>query len=183
MRVFPTTLESVSCPTTTNPNIRISGIIEDSIVDGPGFRTVVFTQGCPRRCRGCHNPQTQDFDKGETRSVESILSIVTNNSLTDGITLSGGEPFCQTDACAALAKGVHEAGLSVWCYTGYTFEELVSGKENWISLLENIDVLVDGPFIIDEKTTDLCFRGSANQRIIDVVASLNKGEIVFSSYN
>jgi len=164
-------------------NIRVAGIVNDSIVDGPGLRLTVFTQGCPHRCPGCHNPQSHDFDGGEMRSVESILDIARDNILLDGITLSGGEPFCQAAACAAIAKGAHDAGLNVWCYTGYTFESLLSGSEEWLNLLRNIDVLIDGPFILEHKTLNAQFRGSSNQRILDVPASLEAGGPIFSPYN
>ena len=163
--------------------IRVAGIVNDSIVDGPGLRLTVFTQGCWRHCPGCHNPQTHDFSGGELKSVSEILSMVEENDLLDGITLSGGEPFMQPEACASLARAVKEMGLSVWCYTGYSFESLVGGGREWRKLLENIDVLVDGAFIFKMKTSDSQFKGSSNQRIINVPASLRERRIVLSSYN
>lgn len=163
-------------------NIRLAGLVNDSIVDGPGLRLAVFTQGCPHHCPHCHNPQSHDFEGGEFRSTQEILEIARDNVLLDGITLSGGEPFCQPEACTELARGAHEAGLNVWCYTGYLYETLLERPE-WKSLLENIDVLVDGPFIWADKTLDKRFRGSANQRILDVPASLASGRAVLSSYN
>lgn len=163
--------------------IRIFGLANDSIVDGPGLRLGVFTQGCPHHCEGCHNPESHTFDGGEIRDVDEILEIARDNFLLDGITLSGGEPFCQPEACTEIAKGAHDAGLNVWCYTGYTYETLISGKEAWKNLLQNIDVLVDGPFLIGERSLDIRFRGSRNQRIINVPESLKLGMVVLSEYN
>lgn len=153
-------------------NIRIAGLVNDSIVDGPGFRFTVFTQGCPHHCPGCHNPQTHDFAAGNDADTEEIIAKFRKNPLLDGITLSGGEPFCQAEACTEIAKAAKESGLNVWCYSGYTFEELVSGKEEWLFLLQEVDVLVDGRFELENRTLDCRFRGSRNQRLIDVPASL-----------
>lgn len=164
-------------------DIRIFGTANDSIVDGPGLRFAIFTQGCPHHCPGCHNPESHSFDAGEIRSTEELLEIARDNFLLDGITLSGGDPFCQPEACTVLAKGAHEASLNVWCYTGYTYEQLINGKPEWRTLLENIDVLVDGPFILKERSLEIRFRGSRNQRIINVPASLKTGEVVLSEYN
>lgn len=164
-------------------NIRVSGIVNDSIVDGPGLRLTIFTQGCPHHCLGCHNPQSHDFEGGELREIRDIVDMARDNILLDGITLSGGEPFAQAEACAVIAGEMHKIGLNVWCYTGYTFEQLIKGGEGWRALLENIDVLVDGPFILDQKTFDAKFRGSSNQRILDIPKSLNAGKAVLSEYN
>lgn len=158
--------------------IKIAGIVQESIVDGPGFRTAIFTQGCPHHCPGCHNPQTHDFDGGTWIETEEIIKPILNNILLDGITLSGGEPFCQAEACAEIARAARESGLNVWSYSGYTYEQLASGKDEWKMLLSELDVLVDGPFIMDKKTLDARFRGSSNQRLIDVQKSLKSGEIV-----
>lgn len=163
--------------------IRIAGISNDSIVDGPGLRLTVFTQGCPHHCPGCHNPQSHDFEGGEMRDTASIIDIARENLLLDGVTLSGGEPFAQPDACAEIAKEAHALGLNVWCYSGYTFEALLVGDPSWRNLLENIDILVDGPFILSQRTLDSKFRGSSNQRILDVPASLIAGTAILSSYN
>lgn len=163
--------------------IRTAGIVNDSIVDGPGLRLTVFTQGCPHHCPGCHNPQSHAFDGGELKETDAILEMARENILLDGITLSGGEPFAQAAACAAIAKGAHASGLNVWCYTGYTFETLLEGSNEWRELLENIDVLVDGPFLIEQKTLNAPFRGSSNQRILDVPASLRAEKAVLSPYN
>lgn len=163
--------------------IRIAGLVNDSIVDGPGLRLTVFTQGCPHRCPGCHNPQSHDFEGGELRDTDEILEMMRDNVLLDGITLSGGEPFAQPEACTALARGAHQSGLSVWCYTGYTFETLLQGDTRWQELLREIDVLVDGPFILSQRTLDAHFRGSSNQRILDVAQSLKDGRAILSKYN
>lgn len=162
--------------------IRLAGVVDDSIVDGPGLRLAVFTQGCPHRCPGCHNPQSHAFDGGELCDVADLLATAKENILLDGVTLSGGEPFCQPEACAELARGAHEMGLNVWCYTGYVFEELLE-KPEWRAMLENIDVLVDGSFLLEAKTLDKRFRGSSNQRILDVPASLKEKRAVLSSYD
>lgn len=153
--------------------IRISGITPESIVDGEGIRYVIFTQGCPHHCLGCHNPSTHSFDGGKLIDIYELLSdLEKNRKYIDGITLSGGEPFCQANQCITIAQKAHELGLSVWCYTGYSFEELYARNEE---LLNHLDVLVDGPFVLQERSLDLEFKGSRNQRIIDVQASLKSG--------
>lgn len=161
--------------------MRIAGTINDSIVDGPGFRFTIFTQGCPHHCPGCHNPKTHDFEGGKLADTQEIIEKFRKNELLDGITLSGGEPLCQSEACRVLAQAAHESGLNVWCYTGYTFEELMEGFEahpEWAALLQEVDVLVDGRFILAQRTLEARFRGSKNQRLIDVPASLAQGRAV-----
>lgn len=153
--------------------IQISGIEPESIVDGEGIRYVIFTQGCPHHCPGCHNPQTHPFGGGKLVSIEDILDDISKRkNWIDGITISGGEPFCQIYQCALIAEKAHQMGLSVWCYTGYLFEDLY---RQGIELLKHIDVLVDGPFVQAEKSLDLDFRGSRNQRVIDIPESLKEG--------
>ena len=159
-------------------NIRIAGIANDSIVDGPGFRLTVFTQGCPHNCEGCHNPQTHDFSGGRITDTAEIMAMMRENILLDGVTLSGGEPFCQSEACAEIARAAHAAGLNVWAYSGYTYEELISGKPEWRMLLQEVDVLVDGRFEKAKRTLELRFRGSSNQRLIDVQASLREEKFI-----
>jgi len=157
-------------------DIKIAGIIKESIVDGPGIRLVVFTQGCVHNCIGCHNPETHSFSEGHYISTEEILEMVKENPLLDGITLSGGEPFHQGRNCAILANEVKAMGLNVITYTGYTFEEIVNEMEinkSWEDLLLATDILIDGKFDIDKKSMLLKFRGSKNQRIIDVKKSLD----------
>ncbi len=158
--------------------LRIAGVVNDSIVDGPGLRLTIFTQGCPHACPGCHNPQTHDFAGGREVDTAEILRMMADNPLLDGITLSGGEPFSQSEACAELACAAHADGLNVWCYSGYTFEQLLDGKAEWRSLLNQLDVLVDGPFILEKRTLECRFRGSSNQRLIDVQQSLHKCQAV-----
>ncbi len=160
-------------------DIRLSGIIKESIVDGPGIRYVVFTQGCPHHCEGCHNPTTHDFDGGYDGDTEEILNDFKKNPLLSGITFSGGEPFCQPEPLLKLAKEVHNLRKNVISYSGYTFEELLrlSEKNQGIKeLMLNIDYLIDGKFILSEKTLMLKFRGSKNQRIIDVKKSMQDGQ-------
>ena len=162
-------------------DIRIAGVVNDSIVDGPGFRLAVFTQGCPHHCPGCHNPDTHDFQGGKTDTTERIVRMMKDNPLLDGITLTGGDPFCQAAACAELARAAREAGLNVWAYSGWTYEQLLHKAEtepDVKELLSLTDVLVDGPFILAQRTLELRFRGSRNQRLIDVPASLKMGNAV-----
>ena len=147
--------------------LRIAGIEEESIVDGPGIRMVIFTQGCNHNCIGCHNPETHSFDGGKLIDIEDIIDMVKENSLLDGITLSGGDPFEQALECSILARKIKELGLNVVTYSGYTFEEILA-KENFRELLLQTDILIDGKFDISKKTLMEQFRGSKNQRIIDV---------------
>ena len=159
-------------------NIRIAGTVNDSIVDGPGYRYTIFAQGCPHHCPGCHNPQSHNFEGGRTVDTETILRQVRENPLLDGITLSGGEPFCQPEACRALAEAARDLGLSVWCYTGYTWEKLMQEADPArLALLEAVDVLVDGPFILAQKSLELKFCGSRNQRLIDVKKTRQAGQV------
>ena len=153
--------------------IRIAGTIEESIVDGPGIRYVVFTQGCPHHCPGCHNPQTHSFEGGTVTDTDDLISKLKANPLLKGITISGGEPFCQPLAAAELAHAAHECGKDVMVYTGYTFEQLLSGNvENAMDLLKDTDVLVDGRFEQEKKSLLLKFKGSSNQRILNCKESL-----------
>ena len=159
--------------------ISLSGVTGDSIVDGPGLRLTIFTQGCPHHCPGCHNPQTHDPDGGSWGDTEDILAAAAENPLLDGITLSGGDPFMQPKECTELAKGAHKYGLNVWTYTGYTWEALFTENDpDKITLLKESDVLIDGPFLLAERSLELKFKGSRNQRIIDVKKSLQAGEII-----
>ena len=151
--------------------LRIAGTIGESIVDGPGIRYVLFTQGCPHGCVGCHNPQTHDFAGGKEVTVDTLLADITKNPFVKAVTLSGGEPFCQPAALAQLAAPLKEKGYHLMCYIGYTFEQLLQ-NEDARPLLEQLDLLVDGPFVLDRKNIELKFRGSDNQRVLDVPASL-----------
>ena len=161
--------------------LRISGIVPESIVDGPGIRYTVFVQGCPHHCEGCHNPQTHDFEGGRLVDIEDIMNEIQRNPLLSGATFSGGEPFCQPEALFELGKLIKEKGLNLVCYSGYTFEELLALSEKRPAikdLLSLTDILIDGKFILKEKSLMLKFRGSKNQRIIDVKKSLSKCEVV-----
>ena len=166
--------------------LRLAGVIRESIVDGPGLRMTVFTQGCPHNCEGCHNPQTHDFNGGYISHPENILKAIDSDPLLRGVTFSGGEPFTQAESLTVLAKGAHEMGLNVFCYTGYTFEKLYSMFDThpeYKALLEQCDWLVDGPFIEEEMSLMLHFRGSRNQRILNVKESLAQGKAVLSDIN
>ena len=156
----------------------LSGIVSDSIVDGPGIRTTIFSQGCPHHCPGCHNPETWDFGCGTQLPAETILEIVQSNPLCRGVTFSGGEPFAQAAGFARLAVLLKEKGYEVASYSGYTFEELLEGSEDQKQLLASIDILIDGPFLQTEKSLEIAFRGSRNQRILDVPKSLTERKAV-----
>jgi len=155
--------------------LELSGIVSDSIVDGPGIRTTIFSQGCPHHCPGCHNPETWDFGCGTRIPVEAVVEIVQSNPLCRGVTFSGGEPFAQAASFAKLARLLKKQGYEVASYSGYTFEDLLSGSEDQRQLLETIDILIDGPFLLAEKSLEIAFRGSKNQRILDVPKSLAQG--------
>lgn len=156
--------------------IRVAGIQRDSIVDGKGLRFVVFTQGCPHHCYGCHNPETHSLHEGKMMDTNEIVEQMSANPLCDGLTLSGGEPFLQPHACAKIAKAAKNRGMNVWCYTGYRLEEL-NAMVNVNELLNEIDVLVDGKFLLARRSLDLDFRGSSNQRVIDMNVYRNTGKI------
>lgn len=168
--------------------IRIASIEKESVIDGEGWRYVIFTQGCSHNCKGCHNPQTHDFNAGKLVSDTDILNEILKNNLLDGITLSGGDPFFQADKLLNLVKQCKENGLTVWAYTGFIYEDFMKfiNKENtdkritqsMIDLLKYIDVLVDGPFIESERTLESPFKGSSNQRIIDVKKTLKAKKII-----
>jgi len=147
--------------------MRIHQTLHDSIVDGPGLRYVVFTQGCPHGCPGCHNPDTHDPASGKEVAVEAVIQDMLQNPLTDGLTLTGGEPFLQPEDCAAIARAARAAGLNVWCYSGWTLEQLREMPEAE-RLLREIDVLVDGPYRQEQRSLTLNWRGSENQRIIEI---------------
>ena len=161
--------------------MRIAGTIQDSIVDGPGLRFTVFTQGCAHNCQGCHNPQTHDYNGGKEMQIQEIVDQMLENPLIDGLTLSGGEPFDQAADCAQIAQAAKENGLNVWAYSGYTLEQLIhKGKtdQNIMDLLEVTDVLIDGEFDQEKKSYNCKWRGSTNQRVIDVAKSLQQGSAV-----
>lgn len=154
-----------------------SDLQSDSIVDGEGIRTVIWTQGCSHNCPGCHNVGTHDFKGGFLADTDDINKELSLLKAQTGITFSGGDPLFQVEACTEIAKYAKEIGLDIWCYTGFTFEDLIRSEKN-VDFLKYVDVLVDGKFIMAERSLNVDFRGSRNQRIIDVPASLEAGEVV-----
>ncbi len=161
--------------------MRIAGFVEESIVDGPGFRIVIFFQGCAHHCYGCHNPETWDFEGGKEVSFDLIKKIIDDNPYADGITLSGGDPLYQIDASTEIAEYAKSKGLDVILYTGFLFEEVLEmtkANQRLKDLLNNVDTLIDGPFILEQRHLSLKFRGSSNQRIIDVKKSLMQNKTV-----
>lgn len=161
--------------------LRLAGVIRESIVDGPGWRFVVFAQGCKHNCEGCHNPETHDMNGGYESSAERIIEAVKADKLLKGVTFSGGDPFEQAENFSVLAKMVHDLGLDVVTYTGYTFEQLYKGmtkNEGWRHLLEQTDILIDGKFVLAKKSLNCKFRGSTNQRVLDSKKSLKTGKAV-----
>lgn len=165
--------------------IRVCGFTKESVVDGPGIRAVVFAQGCPHRCVGCHNPDTWDGEDGFDLEIDDILFQIASNPLLRGLTLTGGEPFAQAEGFAELAARVKSLGLDVVTYSGYTYEELMGKSRQDVSmmkLLNNTDILIDGPFIAELKNLSLAYRGSQNQRIIDINSSFQTGKVVQLEY-
>ncbi len=161
--------------------LRLAGVIRESVVDGPGWRFVVFSQGCPHHCEGCHNPQTHSYDGGYESDTDRILAEIKKDKLLKGVTFSGGDPFEQADSFAVLGEQVHALGLDVVTYTGYTIEQLLKGmKKNagWRKLLEQTDILIDGKFELSKKSLNCKFRGSTNQRVIDPKKSIAAGKAV-----
>ena len=159
--------------------MRIAGLIQDSIVDGPGIRFVVFAQGCKSCCEGCHNPETWNPNGGREMPVNEIIEEMLSNPLTDGLTLSGGEPFEQAADCASLAVVAREKGLNVWVFTGWTFEKLLNKAKiepKIRKLLNQTDVLIDGRYIKAEHTLSSKWCGSKNQRVLDIRKSLVAGK-------
>ena len=156
--------------------IRVLSIIEYTMVDGPGFRTSIYCAGCRHRCAGCHNPQSWDFDGGREMNTEDIMRVIEADPYAN-VTFSGGDPMYQAAGFAELAREIHRrTNKDIWCFTGFRFENLI--QEDQRELLEQIDVLVDGPYVESLRDTDLLFRGSSNQRLIDVQASLYAGEVI-----
>jgi anaerobic ribonucleoside-triphosphate reductase activating protein len=159
--------------------IHVAGFVEDSIVDGPGLRAVVFVQGCDKRCPECHNPDAQPATGGTPYSPGELYERIAANPLCSGVTLSGGEPLLQAGALLPLARLVKDAGLSLAIYTGDTVEQIVArGDEAQLALLALADVLIDGPFLVERRSLSLPFRGSANQRVLDSACSAREGRAV-----
>lgn len=164
--------------------VRIAGIERHSAVNGPGIRYVCFFQGCAHRCKGCQNPDTQDLNGGTEYDTGILLQDIFSTKYLDGVTFSGGDPFCQPEALKEMAYALRERGINVWSYTGWTYEELQKGEAGAKALeaLKEIDVLVDGPFVLSLLSKECLFRGSTNQRLIDVQESLKQGKVVLVSH-
>ncbi len=161
--------------------IRVLSIIEDTMVDGPGFRTSIYCAGCRHKCPGCHNPQSWDFSGGKDMSTEELMRIIVADPYAN-VTFSGGDPMYQAAGFAELARAIHRrTNKDIWCFTGFRFEDLIQHDQR--ELLEQLDVLVDGPYVASLRDPDLLFRGSSNQRIIDVQASLFASEVVLWQQN
>lgn len=166
--------------------IRLSGIAYESLSNGPGMRRVLFSQGCLHECVGCFNPSTHSFCDGELKDMGILIDEIKNNPILKGVTFSGGDPLEQAEKFAYMAKKIKKLGLNIWCYTGYTYEYIVenfNNRQGFHELVKNIDVLVDGKFEIHKKNVRLKFRGSSNQRIIDVKASLSSGKVVVLDFH
>ena len=161
--------------------IRVLSILEDTMVDGPGFRTSIYCAGCRHKCPGCHNPQSWDFSGGREMSTEELMRIIVADPYAN-VTFSGGDPMYQAAGFAELARAIHRRTTKdIWCFTGFRFEDLIQHDQR--ELLEQLDVLVDGPYVASLRDPDLLFRGSSNQRIIDVQASLFASEVVLWQQN
>ena len=162
--------------------VNLAGIAFDSVTDGPGLRLVLFAQGCDHKCSGCHNPSTWDFHGGRSYTLEELVSLVERYGYVDGVTFSGGEPFYQAGPLALLGKKLKTRGYTIVTYTGFPFEEIqrraAGGGNSFGELLEVTDLLVDGPYLHDARDPGLAFRGSANQRLVDVPCSLKSGRAV-----
>ena len=165
------------------PPLSLAGVVKQSVVDGPGLRLTVFTQGCPHKCPGCHNPDTHDFEGGQKVPVDTLLEELDANPLLAGVTLSGGEPLCRARELLPLAKGTRARGKNVVCFTGYTFEELLTLREQddgLAQLLPMIDLLIDGRYEQGQRDLTLNLRGSRNQRVLDLPVSLASGRAVWA---
>ncbi len=167
--------------------LAVPKIQEDSIVDGEGIRSVIWFQGCPHHCESCHNPETWDFNEGFEISLDDVKKQIDELEFQAGVTFSGGDPMCQIEALVELASYVKEKGMNVWVYTGYVYDDIVKLSESnplYRKVLDYIDVLVDGPFVLKLKSFDVPFRGSSNQRLIDVAKTLEKGKVItLEKYN
>ncbi|MGE5405592.1 MAG: anaerobic ribonucleoside-triphosphate reductase activating protein [Candidatus Saccharibacteria bacterium] len=165
--------------------LRLSGYSRESTVDGPGIRAVVYAQGCPHQCFYCHNPETWDYEGGYELDVDDLFHQIASTKLLRGVTFSGGEPFVQAEAFAELARKVKEIGLDIISYSGYEFEtllEMAEDNQGINDLLHLTDILIDGPYLNEERDLVIAFRGSRNQRIIDVPASLRENQVVTLDY-
>lgn len=157
--------------------IRINGVVNDSIVDGPGLRYTIFTQGCPHHCTGCHNPETHDANGGYDMEISKIMDEIKENPLLSGVTFSGGEPFLHIDELSFLANEIKKRNLHLIIYTGFTWEEIIKNS-SMLKLAKLSDLIIDGKFVEQERSLNIKFRGSKNQRIIHTLKSLETGGIV-----
>ena len=166
----------------TSETIRLAADLQsDSIVDGPGLRTVIWTQGCAHHCKGCQNAQTWDFNGGGEVPIKMVLDAIDELEYQDGITFSGGDPMFQPYACNKIAEYCQKKGYNIWVYTGFTYEELMEKAKTepiYLEFLKRIDVLVDGRFILEKRNLNLLFRGSSNQRLIDMKKTIASGDVV-----
>ncbi|MGL5786583.1 MAG: anaerobic ribonucleoside-triphosphate reductase activating protein [Bacteroidales bacterium] len=163
-------------------SISLLKIVDDTIVDGPGFRTAIYAAGCSHQCKGCHNPHSWDIGNGISFSIDEVIERVLSNPVSN-VTFTGGDPFFQADSFIEIAKAIKEkSSKTIWCYTGYVFESLIQ-TDKFMELLSYIDVLVDGPFEADKRDLSLLFRGSSNQRLIDVVRSLSMRKTILLDYS
>lgn len=160
---------------TTTATLRVLDIVSGTSVDGPGLRTTVYFAGCPHHCIGCHNPQSWDPDGGREMGVDELTDILLAEQMP--VTFSGGDPLAQASGLLELSRRLRHNDINIWCYTGYIFEDLMA-DESMTDLLKMFDVVVDGPFIESLRSTALHFRGSSNQRLVDVTKSLARGEVV-----
>lgn len=164
--------------------IRLAGEVAESVVDGPGIRYTVFTQGCLHNCPGCHNPLTHPLDLGYLKENDEIIKAIKANPLVSGLTISGGEPFLQVEPVLDLVLKTKEISKDIIIYTGYTFEELINlSNENILKILKNTDYLIDGRFEIDKRSLELLFKGSSNQRIIDLKKTFDENKIVLKDFS
>lgn len=164
------------------PKISILKIVESTTVDGPGIRTSVYCAGCLNGCKGCHNPQSWNIENGVRTDIDEILKVIKLDD-AHGVTFSGGDPMLQASAFTELARRIHnELNKNIWCYTGYTFEEILHDEAKK-ALAAEVDVIVDGRFVLELKDPDLLFRGSSNQRILDAQKSLKAGRAILYNYN
>ena len=161
--------------------IKLAGLVGDSIVDGPGLRFTIFVQGCPHHCEGCHNPESHDFNGGRWADTDKIIEKIKANEIIRGVTFSGGEPFCQPEPLADMAQKLKKDGYHLMAYTGYTFEQLLKmaeADENVNRLLNRLDNMIDGRFVLALRSLELKYKGSSNQRTLDVQESLKQGRAV-----
>lgn len=177
----PLAEEGSVCPADAPLFLAETGFVAESIVDGPGLRCVVFVQGCPHGCPGCHNPATHPFSGGTEISSRQLYQLIRQQAMCRGVTFSGGEPFCQAGALLPLAKQLRADGYELAAYSGYLFQQLASGQRDQQRLLAQLDILIDGPFVLEQRDLSLRFRGSKNQRIINVPRSLEAGEALWET--